>query len=81
MDQGLRITYLHNLGHTIRELPRRESLKEGSIDEDVFRLPKRANQVFAVGRIDSSLASDARIDHGEQGSRDLAKLDTSHTAK
>lgn len=72
--------YFYNLGHAIGKLASRERLQESSINEDVFRLPEGANQILPMGRVDGSLAANARVNHGEQSGRDLYETASAHTA-
>ena len=45
------MAYLDHFGHSVRELAGGEGLKESGIDKDVFGLPERAGQVFAMGGV------------------------------
>jgi len=57
--------HLDHFCHSIGELAGGEGLKKSGIYKDVFGLPERANQIFAVGGVDRCFASDTGIDHGQ----------------
>ena len=71
---------LYNFDHPVREIAGGNGLEESGIGKDVFRLPKCADRVFAMGGVDRSVASDAGIDHGQQGSWYLNELHTPRTS-
>ena len=71
---------LDDLGHAIRELACGEGLKERSVDEDVLWLPKCADEVLAVGGVDCGLPAHTRVDHGEEGGRNLYKAHAAHAS-
>lgn len=73
--------YLDDLCHSVGEFALRQGLQKGSIDENVFRLPECADEVFAVRRVYGGLSADARVYHCEQGRWNLAKLDSAHAMK
>ena len=72
------LSHLDNFGHAIGKFPRREGLKEGRVNEDVFRLPEGADEVLSVGSVDGGLASDGGVNHGQKSGRDLHEADTAH---
>ena len=42
------------------------------------RLLKGADEVFASAAVDAGFATDAAIDHGQQGGRNLQEIDAAH---
>jgi hypothetical protein len=57
------------------ELARRQRIEHGGIGDHQQRLMERAEQVFPLRRIDSSLAADRRVDLRQQRSRHLDEID------
>lgn len=71
-------TYLDDFRKTVGKLSLWKSAQESSIDKDVRGLPERPDEVLAEGRVDSSLAADRGVDHGEQGCGDLHHTHPAH---
>ena len=57
---------LHDLGHAVQALGRRQRLEQGRIDHRPDRPVERADEVLALGQVDSGLAADRRVDLPDQ---------------
>jgi hypothetical protein len=78
MEENKKQRYLDDFGHAIREFARGERLEECGVDEDVFRLPERADEILTMRRVDRGLAAHARVNHGEESRRDLHETHAAH---
>lgn len=73
--------YLDDFCHAIGKLSSGEGLEERSVDEYIFWLPKRADEILSVRRVDRGFASNTGIHHREESGRDLDEAHASHAAK
>lgn len=56
-------TYFDYLRHTIAKLSSRQGFQKCSVDEDVLRLPERAEKILSVWCVNGSFSTDTGVDH------------------
>jgi len=69
---------LDDFSHTVDNLSLGQSLEELEVNVDALGLPESTDQVLAQRSIDGSLATNGRVNHGQEGGRDLNEADTAH---
>ena len=73
--------HLDDFCHAVGKLSLGECFEERCVNEDVFWLPERSNEVLSVRGVNGRLSANARVDHGEEGGGDLHKANTTHAIK